>query len=85
MTWRKVKAMKYYQCLCCGGDINKGDEYFLEIERIENSIFPQVSRYDSKCGEWVRQGYSFEEARKRKQEEELSESKSNDNGEVPGS
>jgi len=61
--WKEVKARKDYQCLCCGGQIAKGEKYYVVYAWEENRQFPQVDRYCSACGIWVKQGYSFNEAR----------------------
>lgn len=60
--WKKVKARKDYQCQCCGGEILNGEDYFQNTEWT-GSRFPQISRYCLGCGTWVKQGYSFREAR----------------------
>jgi len=63
VQWSEAKARKEYQCLCCGGTVNVGEEYYRETIWKENTMFPEVNRYCKGCGQYVKQGLSFRQAR----------------------
>jgi len=63
MGWKKVKARKEYQCHCCCGAIPKDTEHFVETIWKESQRFPQITRYCLGCGEGVKEGLSFRQAR----------------------
>jgi len=61
--WKEIKARKDYQCLCCGGKIEEGDDYFRKSVWEVNAMFPMIERYCKHCGPFIKQGLSWRQAR----------------------
>ena len=59
-----VVARKDHQCLCCNGDIKKGDKYHVEREFMHPlSLYPCLKKYCKDCGPHIQQGLSFWQTR----------------------
>jgi len=63
--WKKIKARTEHSCLCCNESIKQKEECWTETEW-EQGAFPHPTYYCEDCGPVIKEGLSFNEARKRK-------------------